>query len=229
MDGGAADNGEGDGVVLQTAEQFTKTGERVMEVLCTKHPEALPPTADSLELYPDLPQELVPVHITDDTVTAVAGRLSGGAEPGGTDSISLQHWLLRFEVASGEMWLIVADFTEWLSNGRPPWAAYQAIMSGRLIAMDNQTGVRPVVFVENWRRLMTKCLLWVTEQEEKATCGTGQLANGVEAGIEGGIHAMRLLWQDYSQEYDWGFLIIDARNKSNEENRTEMLWAVRHE
>ena len=76
---------------------------------------------------------------------------------------------------------------------------------------------------------MTKCLLWVTEQEEKATCGTGQLANGAEAGIEGGIHAMRLLWQDYSQEYDWGFLIIDARNKFNEENRTEMLWAVRHE
>ena len=39
---------------------------------------------------------MVPVDITDDVVTAVAGRLSGGAGPGGTDSVSLQHWLLRF-------------------------------------------------------------------------------------------------------------------------------------
>ena len=70
------------------------------------------------------------MEITDDTVTAVAGRLSGGAGPGSTDSVSLQHWLLRLGAASAEFRRIVGDFVEWLGNGRPPWAVYRALMSG---------------------------------------------------------------------------------------------------
>ena len=62
-----------------------------MEVLHAKHPEAQTTTAASLDSYPDRPMELSPVDITDDTVTAFAGRLLGGAGPGGTDSVSLQH------------------------------------------------------------------------------------------------------------------------------------------
>ena len=55
---------------------------------------------------------MVLVDITDDVVSAVAGRLLGGAGPGGTDLISLQHWLLRFGAASGELRLIVAEVGE---------------------------------------------------------------------------------------------------------------------
>ena len=50
-------------------------------------------------------------------VTETAGRLSGGARPGGTDLVSLQHELLRFWAESGKLRLPVADFVEWLSNG----------------------------------------------------------------------------------------------------------------
>ena len=116
-------------------ETCTKTGERVMEVLCTKNPYARLPSMERLDAYPDNPPEIVPVYITDDVVTAVAGRLSGGAVPGGTDLVSLQHWLLRFRAASREIRLIVEEFGEWICNGRPPWAAYHAMMSGRLIAL----------------------------------------------------------------------------------------------
>ena len=66
-------------------------------------------------------------------------------------------------------------------------------------------------------------------QESKPACGTEQLAGGVEAGIEGAIHAARLQWAQHFQEEDWGFLLIDARNAFNDENRTAMLWAVRNE
>ena len=51
----------------------------------------------------------------------------------------------------------------------------------------------------------------------------------MEAGIEGAIHNARLQWAQHSEEEDYGFLRIDARNAFNEENGTAMLWAVRHE
>ena len=69
----------------------------------------------------------------------------------------------------------------------------------------------------------------MTGQEAKATCGTEQINGGVETGIEGGIHAMRLMWHKNSQEEDWGFLLIDAWSAFNEAKRTAMLWDVRHE
>ena len=76
-------------------------------------------------------------------------------------------------------------------------------MSSRLIALDKQPGIRPVVVGETWRRLMAKCLIRVTGQEEKSACETDQLDGGMEAGIEGGIHAMRFLWKEHSQEEEW--------------------------
>ena len=205
-----------------------KTGDRVMEVLHTKHPEARTPTAASLDCYTGRPPELTPVDITDDMVMTVARRLLGGAGPGGTDSVALQHWILRFGAASAEMSLIVGDFVEWLGNGWPPWAAYWALMNGQLIALDKQPGIRPFGVGGTWRRMMAKCLLKVTGPEAKAAWGTTQLAGGLEAGIEGAIHAMRVPWDEHKKEEDWGFLLIDMRSTFNEENRTAMLWAVRH-
>ena len=65
--------------------------ELVLEVPRAKPPDARPPSAACLDAYPGKPPEMVPVDITDDVVSAVTGCLSGGAGPGGTDSISLQH------------------------------------------------------------------------------------------------------------------------------------------
>ena len=91
----------------------------MLEVLRAKHLEARTPTAVCLESYMGSPTELTPVDITEDMVMAVAGRLSGGAGPGGVDSVSLQHWLLRFGSASTKLRLIFGDFVEWLGNGPP--------------------------------------------------------------------------------------------------------------
>ena len=174
-----------------------------MEVLHTKHPEAQTPTAASLDSYPGRPPELTPVDITEDMVTAVAGRLSGWAGLGGKDSVSLQHWLLRFVAASAELRLIFGDFVDWLVNGRPPWASYIALMSGRLIVLYKQPVIRPVRVRETWRRMMAKCLLRVTGPEAKTACGTTQITGGVEAGIEGEIHVMRVHWEEHKHEEDW--------------------------
>ena len=45
-------------------------------------------------------------------------------------------------------------------------------MSGRLIALYKQPGVRPVGVGETWLHLMRKCVLSMTGQEAKAACGT---------------------------------------------------------
>ena len=79
--------------------------------------------------------------ITDNTVIKVTGRLSGEADMGGTESVSLQHWILRFGAASWELQLIVADLTEWSINGRLPWISYCSRMSDRLIALIKKPGV----------------------------------------------------------------------------------------
>ena len=100
------------GGVLQPGDRYDKMGDRVLEVFCAKHPEAQTPTVACLESYTGLPPELSLVDITDDTVTAVEGRLSGGAGLGGTDSVSLQHWILRFGAASAELRQIFGDFME---------------------------------------------------------------------------------------------------------------------
>ena len=101
------------GGVLKPGDRCTKPGDRVMEMLHAKHPDDRKLTTASLDSYPDRPLELTPVDITDDMVTAVAGRLSVGAGPGGTDSVSLQRWLLRFGAACGELRLIVGVAGKW--------------------------------------------------------------------------------------------------------------------
>ena len=71
------------GGVPQPEEHCTETGYRVMDLMCTKHLNARLPQAASIETYKGRPPEIVPVEITEDTVTEVVGHLSGGAGPGG--------------------------------------------------------------------------------------------------------------------------------------------------
>ena len=66
--------------------------------------------------------------------------------------------------------------------------------------------------------MKSKCVLKEAGQEANEAFGEEQMCRGVEEGIEGGIHMMRLLWEQNSQEDDWGFLLIDASKTFNEEN-----------
>ena len=99
------------GGMLQPEEHFTKYRERVMKVLRIKHPDTSPPSSSSLESYTVKPSELFPVDTKEDTVTEIVGLLSRGSGLRGTHWVSLQHWILRFREASGELRLTVVDFT----------------------------------------------------------------------------------------------------------------------
>ena len=71
----------------------------------------------------------------------------------------LQGWLLKFGEDITIIRTSVETFVDWLVNGSPTWAAYHAFMSGGLIALDKQHGVRPVGVGEMWRRLFPRSYL----------------------------------------------------------------------
>ena len=148
-------------------DRCPKTGQPVSEVLRSKHPEALPPTARSLEAYGGKPLAMVPVDITDMTVATVPRRLSGSAGTVGVDLIRLQHCLLQFGVASMGIRKIVRKFGDWMATGCPTWASYRALMSGRLIGLKKCPEVRPVGVGGAWLRMLEKCVLVVTGAEVK--------------------------------------------------------------
>ena len=97
----------------------SKTGLPVLEVLQSKHPDAVIPSPEVLEDYASVPSFVI-LDITACTVEGVARQMSGGAGPGGVDSIALQSWLLRFEKESIGLREAIASFTRWMANDTPP-------------------------------------------------------------------------------------------------------------
>ena len=190
---GATDRGGGG--VLFPDDVDTKTGRPVMEVLEGKHPhlrvpDLSDPECSAFEEYPELP-EAIPMDFSEDDVTWVASKLSGSAGAAGPEAVEFRNWLLRFGAGSEALRVEMAEWANWLANTSPPWAAYRAIMACRLVALDKCPGVRPVGIGEIVRRLLAKMVVRVGGDQAKQACGSIQLCAGLEAGIEGAVHAVR--------------------------------------
>ena len=84
----------------------------------------------------------------------------------------------------------MATWVERLANKSPPWAAYCATNNCRLAALDKRPGVQPVGIASVWNRAACKLALSSMELNAKAACESKQLCAGLEAGIEGAVHAM---------------------------------------
>ena len=185
-----------DGGILHPDETDVKSRRKVIEVLQETHPE--------LVMRPDLEKEgwalferydkcqtTIPVDCTEEIIGVVAGKLGGGAGPGSVDAIAMKGWLLRHGRASQIMREELATRTEWLCNKSPPWTAYRAMMGAGLCALDKCPGVRPLGIDKMWRQAIAKCALSVCGEDAKAACGSTQLCAGLEASIEGALHAVR--------------------------------------
>ena len=59
-------------------------------------------------------------------------------------------------------------------------------MSGLLIALENQTGVKPLGVGETWIRLLDKCVLKVTVPEATNACQYDQFCDTLKARINKG-------------------------------------------
>ena len=68
-----------------------------------------------------------------------------------------------------------------------------------------------------------KCVLKVAGTEAKDTYGNAQLYAGLEAGIEGIVHAACTLFAEKRDKEEWRFLLVDATNAFN---RVACLWVA---
>ena len=94
-------------------------------------------------------------------------------------------------------------FFDWLANGSPHWAAYGAYMSGHLIVLDKQPGVRPVGVGETWRLIFSNIVLKVTGPEATMSCYDEQLYDGLKSAIYGAVHRVQAIWDENSTTEDW--------------------------
>ena len=134
--------------VLSPADIDLKTGRPVIDVLRDKHPVCNIPGLEqdgwaSFEEYLP-PRDAIPLDCDQETVQVVGNKPSGGAGPLSVDGVALKQWLLRYGNHSQVLREKLAVWIEWMSNVAPPWAAYCALQTCRLAALDKQPGVLPV-------------------------------------------------------------------------------------
>ena len=120
----------------------------------------------------------------------------------------------------------VETFVDWLANERPPWAAYCAFMSVRLIVLDKHPGVRPVGLGETWQHLVAKIVLKAIGPKATMVCQDEHMCAGLKAGIDGAIHRFQTLWDENLSTEEWDFLLVDAKNTFNDISRVIILLTV---
>ena len=134
------------------------------------------------------------------------------------DSEALQGWLLKFGEDSTRLSTCVETFADWLANVCLPWTAYRAFMSSRLITLDKQPGVRLVGVGETWRRLFAKIVLKIMGPEAIMACQDDHLCAVLKEVIDRAIHCVQALWGEDLSTEEWDFLLVDAKDTSNEIN-----------
>ena len=111
----------------------------------------------------------------EEAVELVARKLSGSSGPGGMNLEYLQGWVLKLGEDIKILHTSMETSAKWLFNKSLTWVAYRTFMSGHLIALDKQPGVRPVGVGETWRRLFAKIVLKVTGSESTMAFQDDQL------------------------------------------------------
>ena len=149
------------GIAYKMGETVLKTGDTVVEVLQSKHPNEWDPLFVILEYYIGPPLDMVHMDLMVDTVMDVSRRISEGVGTERIDPVRLHNWILCFCEASAEIWMIVSSFAEWTENQRTPWVEYWLSIAGRLIGLDKYPDVIMVEVMETCRRLIEGCILEV--------------------------------------------------------------------
>ena len=111
----------------------------------------------------------------------------------------------------------MAGLAHRLANTVVEWEDICMLMANRLIALDKCPGVRPIGIGEALQRFLGKVVALATRADLEEVCETDQLCSGLQAGMEGAIHAVKELF-DLNCDVGWGLLLVDAKNSFNSLN-----------
>jgi hypothetical protein len=194
------------GGLLYPDDMEQKTQTSVGEVLLDKHPQMRDPGPAAMKDFDEVP-DFIDLDITIEHVENIAKKMPGPAGLSGFDSSALKNVLLMHGQASQRLRVVIAQLSQWLSNGNPPFAAFRAALENRLIAMDKFPGVRPIGIGDVLRRLVAKCVLTGAGHSATTSCGSDQLCAGLRAGTDGAIHGVSALYNELEDsDSDSGFL-----------------------
>ena len=169
---------------------------------------------------------LLDLDLTTAYVEKVAHQIQGSAGPGGSTALHWHCFLLHYGTSSSRLRDAVAGLACRLSNGIVAWDEIRALMSCRLLALDKCPGVRPIGVGEVLQRILCKVVAMATCADLEDVCSADQLCSGLQAGMEGAIHAVHELFDMHCDD-GWGLLLVDARNAFNSVNRVAALWNSR--
>ena len=78
-------------------------------------------------------------------------------------------------------------------------------MYWRLLVLNKQPGIRPVVVREIWHQLFAKCVLVVRGPEANHACKDDHLCVGLKALTNGVVHMVQSIWEIKSNKEIWCF------------------------
>ena len=194
-----------------------------MEILRSKHPQAMPVSTEALL---DGCSEYKEVHpIVFDQITATSSRSAalrtkGAAGPSGIDAHNWRRLCTSFKADSNDLCHALALVAKRLCTSYVDPEGLLPMMACRLIALDKCPGVRPIGICETVRRIIAKEVLFATRGDLQEATGSQQPCAEQIAGIEAEVHAVRSL---FSAEDTESIIQVDASNAFKSINRQVAL------
>lgn len=123
----------------------------------------------------------------------------------------------------------VAALANELCNDNVDLKQIHALVSCRLIALDECPEFRPIGIGECLKQILSKCVVEVTKNYVTKAFQTNKLFSGLNSGCEGACEgAMNDLFQsNCNPNLNWGLLLEDTKNAFNMSNRKITLWQAR--
>ncbi|KAL5467485.1 hypothetical protein EMCRGX_G031714 [Ephydatia muelleri] len=147
-------------------------------------------------------------------------QTEGSAGPSGIDAKGWRRLCTSFHSASVELCKSLAALARRLCTSLVDPCGLAPFLACRLIALDKNTGVRPIGICEVTRRIISKAVLSILRVDIQEAAGSIKLCAGQISGTEAAIHAIRDSFHSAQCE---AVLLIDANNAFNSLNREAAL------
>ena len=197
----------------------------VRDVLISKHPSGH--SAQPNSILPSAPKEVHPVifeSIDAKVICSAALRITGSAGLSGIDAHGWRRMCTSLKGASLDLCNTLASTARRICTSFVDPKSISPLLACHLIALNKNTGVRPIGIGDTARWIIAKAVLSIVKADIQDASGCLQLCGGQISGIEAAVHAVRTAFDSEESE---AALLADASNVFNSLNRQVTLQNIR--